>query len=143
AVDRLDARRVDVLPCEVVPGARGQDLDVVVGREGLRDPAAFVLGAAVDLRAIALHHEGESEPGVRAGHPRTSARARGSRCPRRVAPIVSASKARSRARWPATTAARSAGSWATRWTSSAIAGKSFSWSRRPASPIVPGTPAAA
>jgi hypothetical protein len=97
AVDRRDARRVDVSPREVVARTRGEHLDVVVGGQGLRHPAALVLGPPVDLRTVALHHEGEPEPGGR-GHRSNSAPARVSRCSRRIAPMASVSKARSRAR---------------------------------------------
>ena len=72
-------------------------LDVVVGCQGLRHAAALVLGPPVDLRTVALHHEGEPEPGGR-GHRSSSAPARVSRCARRMAPMASTSKARSRAR---------------------------------------------
>src|SRR6187402_70731 len=58
-VDCFGARLVFVAPGNVVPGARGQHVDVGVLRQMLGDVTGVQLCAAVDVGAIALHDDSE------------------------------------------------------------------------------------
>src|SRR5690348_12389464 len=58
-VDRVEAFRKLVLPGDVVARARRQDLDVGVPGQTFRDVSRVELGAAADVRAVALNNNCE------------------------------------------------------------------------------------
>ena len=60
AAKPIGALRILVLPGDVVAGARGEDVDLVVLGDALGDEAAVEFGPAEDLGAIALNDEGNS-----------------------------------------------------------------------------------
>ena len=62
AVDRLGPGGKIVAPRDVVARAGGQHADVRVAREVLGDVPRVQLGAAVDVGAVPLHHDGELHP---------------------------------------------------------------------------------
>ena len=59
AVHHFRARRIVVAPRDIVARARRQHVDVGVLRQVLGDIAGMQLGAAVDVGAVALHHDSE------------------------------------------------------------------------------------
>src|SRR5687767_12960355 len=62
AVDTLDAGRPLVPPGDVIPGTGGDDLDFRVPRQPLGDVSRVQLGAAIDVRAIALDGDRQLHP---------------------------------------------------------------------------------
>src|SRR5215210_7305636 len=58
-INVLDASRVLVAPGDIVPRTSRQDTDLRVASEVLRYIARVQLGAAVDVGAVALHHDSQ------------------------------------------------------------------------------------
>ena len=101
AADPVHALGVLVLPGDVVPGTRRQHVDVVAVREAFGHQPAVVLGAAEDLRAVALDDEGDFHAkGSRSllmlstSCARPNSRRR-TRCPSMTCPRTRSSRARS------------------------------------------------